>query len=97
MLDTRQKLLRMANQIADFFAPYKDDEAVAGIHEHIHNFWTPGMRREFRAFVGEEPEGLNPRIAAAMKRFDVAPDSPIDKATATASPAEGGQAASDAG
>ena len=97
MLDTRQKLLRMANQIADFFAPYKEDEAIAGIHEHIHNFWTPGMRREFRAYVAAEAAGVNARIIEAMKRFDVAPDSPIDKATATASPAEGGEAASDAG
>ncbi|MGI8724365.1 MAG: hypothetical protein ACR2J1_03175 [Methyloceanibacter sp.] len=40
---------------------------------------------------------MNPRIIEAMKHFDVAADSPIDKATATASPAEGGQAASDAG
>ena len=97
MLEPRQKLLLMANQIADFFRPYPDEEAVAGIHDHILNFWTPGMRKEFRSFVQERPETINPRIVKAVHLFDAKPASPIDKATASAKASEGGQAASDAG
>jgi formate dehydrogenase subunit delta len=97
MLEPRQKLLHMANQIADFFRPYSEEEAVAGIHDHILNFWTPGMRKEFRIFVQEETEAINPRIVQAMHLFDANPPSPVDKATASATPAEGGEAASDAG
>ena len=28
-------LVRMANQIAQFFTPYPTDEAVAGVEEHL--------------------------------------------------------------
>ena len=39
-------LVRMINQIAQFFDPYPPTEAVAGIKEHLHKFWDPSMRRE---------------------------------------------------
>ena len=97
MLEPTQKLLFMANQIADFFRPYPDEEAIAGIHDHILNFWTPGMRKEFRSFVQQQPDGVNPRIVQAMHLFDANPPSPVDKATASATASEGGEAASDAG
>ena len=39
-------LVRMINQIAQFFDPYPAAEAIAGIKEHLHKFWDPSMRRE---------------------------------------------------
>lgn len=42
-------LVRMANQVAQFFAPYPDEEATAGVREHLVAFWDPGMRRELLA------------------------------------------------
>jgi formate dehydrogenase subunit delta len=42
-------LVRMANQIAQFFTPYPTDEAVAGVEEHLEKFWTPAMRKELAA------------------------------------------------
>lgn len=42
-------LVRMANQIAQFFAPYPPPEAVAGVAEHLEKFWTPAMRKELAA------------------------------------------------
>ena len=39
-------LVRMINQIAQFFDPYPEAEAVAGVAEHLHKFWDPSMRRE---------------------------------------------------
>ena len=41
MSEKIEKLVRMANQIADFFAPYPEEEAVAGMQQHIRSFWTP--------------------------------------------------------
>ena len=40
-----EKLVRMANQIADFFKSYPEEQAQAGIRDHIVAYWTPGMRR----------------------------------------------------
>ncbi|MBU6365543.1 MAG: formate dehydrogenase subunit delta [Gemmatimonadetes bacterium] len=39
-------LVRMANQIAQFFAPYPPLDATAGVVDHLEKFWTPAMRKE---------------------------------------------------
>jgi formate dehydrogenase subunit delta len=40
------ELVRMANQIALFFAPYPEDDAVEGVRDHLVKFWTPAMRKQ---------------------------------------------------
>ena len=42
-------LVKMANQIADYFRAYPEDEAVEGVAEHIRQFWDPRMRDGLRA------------------------------------------------
>ncbi len=44
-MDTGAKLDHMANQIAAFFRSYPEEEAVAGIHDHIRSFWSPGFAK----------------------------------------------------
>ena len=46
-----EDLVRMANQIAHFFAPYPQDEAVEGVRDHLTKFWTPVMRRDLVTLV----------------------------------------------
>jgi formate dehydrogenase subunit delta len=89
-----EKLVRMANQIADFFTPYSEEEAVAGVREHIVAFWTSAMREELLAFAEAGGQGLKPRAALALAGFRT-DASPISKVPA--GPEEVGQAASDAG
>jgi formate dehydrogenase subunit delta len=50
MMDTTD-LVRMANQIADFYKPYPHEEAVAGVAEHIRSFWEPRMRKALSEIV----------------------------------------------
>jgi formate dehydrogenase subunit delta len=94
MSEKIEKLVRMANQIADFFAPYPDAEAVAGVREHIRSFWTPAMRRELLAYAEKGGKGLKPRVMAALEGFRGGP-SPVSKVPA--GPETVGQATSDAG
>jgi formate dehydrogenase subunit delta len=89
-----EKLVMMANQIADFFGPYSDAEATAGIHEHLRSFWTRSMREELLAFAEGGGAGLRPRVPVALELFRT-PPSVIHKAVA--GPEELGQATSDAG
>lgn len=43
-------LIKMANQIAKYFATEPDEQAaVLGVRNHIQMFWTPGMRKELVA------------------------------------------------
>jgi formate dehydrogenase subunit delta len=69
MQEKMAKLVRMANQIGDFYGPYQDAEAVTGIYEHLRSFWTKSMRAELIAFAKAGGEGLRPRVALALERF----------------------------
>ena len=94
MTEKRDKLIRMANQIADFFRPYPAEKAIAGVQEHLRNFWTPQMRKELAAHAAAGGAGLNPHVVEAFKRWSTA-ESPIEKVAA--GPDELGPLASDAG
>jgi formate dehydrogenase subunit delta len=55
-----QDLIRMANQIAAFHAPYPHEEALQEMAKHIKYFWEPRMRRAFDALVSGGGAGLSP-------------------------------------
>jgi formate dehydrogenase subunit delta len=62
-----EKLDHMAGQIADFFHPYTDAEAIAGIHEHLMAFWTSGMRATLLHRIETGAATVSPRIAQALR------------------------------
>ena len=65
-----EKLVRMANQIAEFFKSYPDETAVEGVREHIAKFWNRKMREEFFAHVDSSGgKALQPVVAAAVKKL----------------------------
>jgi formate dehydrogenase subunit delta len=88
-------LVRMANQISDFFAPYSGEQAVSGIQTHIKKFWSPVMRRDLATHIEHGGEGLRPAVIEAFNRLKSETLSPAHKGVP--SPAETGQMASDAG
>jgi formate dehydrogenase subunit delta len=63
-----ETLVRMANQIADFFASQSHDEAVAGVEDHILKFWDPRMRRDLAKHLDTGGAGLKPIAHAAAER-----------------------------
>jgi formate dehydrogenase subunit delta len=65
-------LVRMANQIAAFFEPYPEEEAIAGITEHLQKFWDPSMRTALIEAYCRGPIGLHGLAALAVERL---PDS----------------------
>lgn len=67
-----EDLIRMANQIAAFFAPYTDEEAVPGVANHIAQFWEPRMRKQLLA-IAAEAKGLDPLVTRALKDPILAP------------------------
>ena len=42
----------MANQIAQFFSAYPQEDAIEGIRDHLQKFWPPSMRKELLAIAG---------------------------------------------
>ena len=61
-------LVRMANQIADFFKVQADDQAVAGTADHIRKFWDPRMRAMMTEHLVRGGAGLNPIALKAVKQ-----------------------------
>jgi formate dehydrogenase subunit delta len=84
---TREKLVRMANQIATFFSSKPHEEGVAGTAEHINKFWDPRMRRQFFEIVEAGGEGLSPLVMEAAAK--------IRRPTEHVTPAQAAKAAAD--
>ena len=61
----QDKLVYMANQIAAFFESQPEDEAVAGIANHINKFWDPRMRGRFLELIAAGATGLKPQVLEA--------------------------------
>lgn len=69
-------LVRMANQITDYFAVYPKAEAVDGIAKHIHASWEPRMRNALKAHIDTGGDGLKPLFLEAMHDYFKGPKHP---------------------
>ena len=67
------KLAMMANQIGDFFKAYPEEQAVAAIADHINQFWTKGMREQFRTGFAKDASTLSPLVRQARAKIRPAP------------------------
>ena len=65
--DKTAKLVKMANQIGDYFAPRPPAAAAAGTADHMRQFWTPKMIGEIVAASLSGEVGLNPTASDAVK------------------------------
>jgi formate dehydrogenase subunit delta len=62
------RLVHKVNQIAHFHEPYPQDQAVAGVLEHLKNFWTPAMRRQLIQFAaGDDAGRLHELVREAVR------------------------------
>lgn len=69
IMSTSEKLVRMANQIADFFHSKPREEGIAGIAEHINKFWEPRMRRQLFDLLDGGTENFNELVVAASAKI----------------------------
>jgi formate dehydrogenase subunit delta len=60
------KLVRMANQVGDFFGPMAEEAATRGVATHLKRFWTPKMIGEIIGYLDSGQAGLNPAAARAV-------------------------------
>jgi formate dehydrogenase subunit delta len=63
------RLVMMANQIAQFFASYPEAEGVDGVVNHIGKFWDPRMRRNIYAHLAAGGAGLSPLALKALQKL----------------------------
>lgn len=63
------RLTYMANQIGKFFAHKRQEEAVAGIADHIRNFWEKRMLAEIYVHLDAGGTELDERPRLALQRL----------------------------
>lgn len=66
---SHDKLIRMANDIANFFATQPQEDAAAGLADHINRFWEPRMRRHLFEKIDAGGAGLKPLVLSAAPRI----------------------------
>jgi len=66
-----ERLVAMANDIANFFAAEPDREiAIEGIRDHLRRFWEPRMRQQIVAHMQAHGSGdLSSLAAEAVTRL----------------------------
>ena len=57
-----ERLITMANQIGDFFAPYPPERAREGLRNHLRTYWDPRMRNALLAHIDAGGDGLDIRV-----------------------------------
>lgn len=65
-----ESLVRMVNDISNFFASESDRAvAIAGIANHIRRYWEPRMRRQIYAHLDAGGEGLDELARDAVRQL----------------------------
>ena len=62
-----QRLIEMANQIGDFFAPYPPERAREGLRNHLRTYWDPRMRSALLEHIDAGGDGLDLRVIDAAQ------------------------------
>lgn len=66
-----ERLIKMANDIGDFFNAESNKEVAAeGIKKHILRSWDPRMRREIIAYCQQDGSALSELARAAVSRLE---------------------------
>ena len=74
MSEDRDKIVRMANDIASFYRTDPDREhAIAGMVSHISRFWARRMREKLVQHSKEGDSGLSELSLAAAARLAALP------------------------
>ena len=69
-MSSPEQLVRMANDIGDFFrAQPNREEAISGIENHIKSYWTRRMREKICAQVKENASALDELPREALRRL----------------------------
>ena len=92
------KLVYMANQIANFFKAQPGDTAPLRIADHITAFWDPAMRRTIVEHLDHGGEGLQPTALEAVRLVKTRSPARVERAMARAGePSPAHQTEDDAG
>jgi formate dehydrogenase subunit delta len=66
-----ERLIKMANDIGDFFNAESNKEIAAeGVTKHILRSWDPRMRREIIAYNKQDGSALSDLVKTAINKLE---------------------------
>jgi formate dehydrogenase subunit delta len=65
-----ERIVVMANQIGDFFAPYPPARRAEGVRNHLRTYWDPRMRAQLLALVDLGGAGLAPHVIEGARLLE---------------------------
>lgn len=63
------RLVEMAKQIGDFYAPYPPVRAAEGMRNHLFTNWDPRMRQALYDYIDAGGEGLELHVIEAFQKL----------------------------
>jgi len=80
-------LIKMANEIGDFFSGATGEQAARDVASHLRRFWDPRMRAQMLKYYQERSgAGLSEVARSAVALLDEASKAPGSAAPAAAQP-----------
>ncbi len=64
-----EKLIRMANQIAQFFHTQPGTDQADRVAAHLRDFWDPSMRAALKAYAADGGQGLDQLVFEALPQL----------------------------
>lgn len=64
------RIVLMANQIGDFFAPYPAERRAEGIRNHLRTYWDPRMRAQLLDLIEQGGAGLAPHVIEGARLLE---------------------------
>lgn len=64
------RLVAMANQIGDFFAPYPPERRAEGIRNHLRTYWDPRMRTALLELIARGTDLLSPHVVEGARLLE---------------------------
>lgn len=68
-MNSLEKLIYMANQIARNISGHDEAETAAAVAGHIHDFWDPRMKAMIFAHLDTGGKGLDPLARNAISQL----------------------------
>ena len=62
-----KRIVSMANQIGDFFAPYPPERRAEGVRNHLRTYWDPRMREDLLALIAAGEADLSPHVVEGAR------------------------------
>lgn len=75
---TQEKMIMMANQIAQFFSAQPGDDQAQRVANHINDFWEPRMRMQLLEYLAAGGSELEPLVVTAQKLIKVPEEEPTE-------------------